>query len=208
MVPLLRQPRTRIQRKTTINNIIEKHIKAPELIKQSDYIHQDEARAIQDGDILQVGVPTKQYIKDMFNMMYDKGIDNFYDSHFKAFFVSGTHKPEDILSDVMLPLNQIENTTRYKTAETMYKQNKDSIKYCFSHSLGSVILNHLNNNNKSMQNKRVTIFNAPLTAFDTVKKNIKDKSNYLDLITALDTHADKEWKPNINLIKNHFSYKL
>ncbi len=141
----------------------------------------------------------------MFTMMYTEGIDNYFDPQHNSMFVSGSHKIEDLWDDIILPFNQLEKSTRYKTADTMYKQNEKNIKYVFGHSLSGVLVNHLNNNHKSLQRKRVQIYNSPLTALDTVHKNVKDKSNYLDVISMLDSHAKRQ-APNINIFKNHFSY--
>lgn len=119
-------------------------------------------------------------------------------------FISGTHKPEDIIDDLELPLNVLEQSNRYKTAKTMYEQNNPT--FLYAHSLAGAILNHLNNNIPSMQKKQVTIYNSPLTPLDYEHKNVKDISSYTDVISAFNTHS-KRLKGNVNLIKSHFSYK-
>lgn len=116
--------------------------------------------------------------------------------------IAGTHNIEDVLTDVKQLVVGIEHTHRYDDALKAYRKYKPS--RIIGHSLGGLLANSLNNNEKFKGDVR--IYNAPLiTGITKYRKNVEDFSKYGDIISMLDLKAERT-TGSLNPLSAH-SYK-
>jgi len=90
----------------------------------------------------------------------------YYDRKYNTLFISGTNSTNDLITDLSIPLNQLENTQRYRQALQLV--NLYDPRTIVGHSLGASItntlLNHFNKNYIKYQGRGYAspiVLNAP-----------------------------------------------
>jgi hypothetical protein len=90
------------------------------------------------------------------------GLDNAYKSPDSVFisgdtmYIAGTHNPQDILDDMMLPIGFTTSTGRYRAARSHLTKQ---IRYVVGHSLGGAVANQLVANHNWLHGR---IYSAPI----------------------------------------------
>jgi len=150
----------------------------------------------------------------MFDKGYAEGAPYLLTNGGTNLSVMGTRQGNihDIFDDIQIPLNNIQNTARYKQIKQVMEKNPQ-IQHVRAHSLGSAIVNHIIEQHPNILDKKakVTLYNAPVVSgFYGQKprdKRITDYSNDGDIISILDRQAIKQ-EPMKDPWASHFSYDM